>query len=693
VGGRGRSDRSRRRGRLALLGATAVLAVGVAACSGGDDDAQATVEMFDNSFEPTEVTVAVGTEVVFDNVGMVPHNARDVAGTWATPDLVDPEEQATVTFDAPGTYTFYCSLHAPADASGGMVGTLTVTEGDVEATGARDTDAAATDERIAAITAVAPTGTVIEVPDDFPTIQSAVDAAEPGDLVLVGEGTYPEQVNVTTDQLVIRGVDREAVVVDGQLEREMGIMVTADGVAIENLTVRDVTSNGFYWDGVTGYRGSYLTAINAGTYGIYAFDSVDGVFEHSYASGSADGGYYVGQCRDCRAILNEVTAEWNGFGFSGTNASNSLYLVNSTWRFNGAGIVPNTLDSQRYAPSRGATIAGNVIVSNGNFDAPVVSATWAAFGHGVVLAGGIHHEVRDNVVFDHPGYGIAATPNLHHNFWMPGGNRITGNLVRGSGRADVATLAPSQNGGDCYADNDVERAAPGLLQRARPCDGRRVPSVGTYRDTLLMLGQLPQYPGERRAADVAGLPEPSGLDQLPGGVDADVAPAVDVFATYDGVDLHAITRPELDLGAPSDRPTRVAGFTLRDLRGWPGYFVAVGWLLPVLAILGLAVAALAGVLRLADADGPGHDVDAPAPDAGRRGLVWAAIVAVPALLFLVTTWPLAAVLSLVASVTALVRVVTWSRRRRWTAIGAGLGTVFLLTPALLAVGLVVGDIL
>ena len=39
----------------------------------------------------------------------------------------------------------------------------------------------------------------------------------------------------------------------------------ADAVAVENMTVRDVTSNGFYWDGVTGFRGSYLTAINGST--------------------------------------------------------------------------------------------------------------------------------------------------------------------------------------------------------------------------------------------------------------------------------------------------------------------------------------------------------------------------------------------------------------------------------------------
>jgi predicted metal-binding membrane protein len=65
-----------------------------------------------------------------------------------------------------------------------------------------------------------------------------------------------------------------------------------------------------------------------------------------------------------------------------------------------------------------------------------------------------------------------------------------------------------------------------------------------------------------------------------------------------------------------------------------------------------------------------------------------------ALAFLVTMWPVLALASVVASVAALFRPSASSpRRRRITAAATGLGTLLLLGPGLLVVGLVVGDIL
>ena len=210
----------------------------------------------------------------------------------------------------------------------------------------------------------------LRVPDDYATIQAAVSAAAPGDLVLVGPGVYEEAVDVETEDLTIRGLDRNEVVLDGDFTLENGMRVLADGVAIENMTAQNFTTNGFFWTGVTGYRGSYLNAIRNGDYGVYAFDAVKGQFDHIYAAGSPDAGIYVGQCYPCDAVVTDVISEHNGLGYSGTNAGGNLVIVNSTWRNNRAGIVPNSGSYELCYPQRDATIVGNIVHDNNQPDTP-----------------------------------------------------------------------------------------------------------------------------------------------------------------------------------------------------------------------------------------------------------------------------------------------------------------------------------
>jgi hypothetical protein len=294
----------------------------------------------------------------------------------------------------------------------------------------------------------------VRVPDDEGSIQAGVEAASRGDLVLVAPGTYEESVQVTTPGVTLRGTDRNEVVLDGGFEREHGVHVEADGVAVENLTVRHFTGNAVYWTAVEGFRGSYLTAYNNGYYGIYAYRSRNGRFEYSYASGHPDAGFYLGRNRPYEAVISHVVAEHNGVGYSGTSTGADLAIRDSVWRHNRAGIVPNTLDEVD-PPERASTVVGNVVYANDNPDAPVMEQMAPTFGTGILLWGGNDNLVEDNVVGDHEQFGIVAEPNVAE----PSGNVVRGNVVRASGVADLALGSPTGDD-NAFASNQFASSLP-----------------------------------------------------------------------------------------------------------------------------------------------------------------------------------------------------------------------------------------
>jgi hypothetical protein len=376
------------------------------------------------------------------------------------------------------------------------------------------------------------------VPQDFPTIQEAVDAAQPGDLVLIDEGTYNESVTVETDDLVIRGVDRNSVVLDGEYELDNGIRVVgADGVAVENLTAQNFRFNGFFWTGVDGYRGSYLTAVRNGDYGIYAFDSVNGLLEQSYGSGSPDAGFYVGQCDPCNVVLDGVVSEYNGLGYSGTNSSGNLSIVRSTFRFNRAGIVPNSGDGEKLAPQRENVIVGNLVYSNNQPDTPGIDAALLAMGNGILVAGGLDNMIERNRVWDHDIAGIALVPNADKNIYPSNGNEVRDNDVSGSRVADLGMTA-TPDGGNCFGGNVFTSSKPAQIEQAAPCDGA-APSAPFDADPL----PLDQLIGRERpgAGDITSMPDAPVLDSMP---DALTAPAVPARNLPPAVDVASIPLPD-----------------------------------------------------------------------------------------------------------------------------------------------------
>src|SRR3954451_21186816 len=193
---------------------------------------------------------------------------------------------------------------------------------------------------------------------EFHTIQSAVDAAAPGDWVLVWPGVYheapvghagcddPAGVCIAKSDLHLRGLDRNGVIVDGTIpgaaqpcsaskDRQEfnapgdgggnGILVfKTNGTYVDNLTVCNYLTNKdgaqgneIWWNGGDGsgtigmgsYWGNYLSATDTysvkddpheGEYALFSSNSNGpGSMNHTYGSNMADSAYYIGACQDC----------------------------------------------------------------------------------------------------------------------------------------------------------------------------------------------------------------------------------------------------------------------------------------------------------------------------------------------------------------------------------------------------------
>jgi Right handed beta helix region len=416
-------------------------------------------------------------------------------------------------------------------------------------------------------------GTTWHVPGDRGSIQAAVDAAAPGDLVLVEPGVYRESVDVATDDLTIRGTDRNEVVLDGGFELDTAVRVVgADGVAVENMTARNYTANGFFWTGVVGYRASYLTTYRIGSYGIYAFEATKGLIEHSYASGTPEGGIYVGQCFPCDTVVDDVLAEHNGLGYTGTNAGGELYIINSTFRANRVGIMPNSGTYELCFPQRGATIAGNEVHDNDQPDTPATRSALRNMGSGILVYGGRDNLITHNLVYDNDGIGIGLVSRLEEDpnapvpapgdqrpcretlqdppvdpadipeslVWDASDNRVVGNEVSGSGIADIAVATLGANPaelGNCFDANQHASSAPAGLEDLAPCDG---PRTGSWAPGALDLAAL--FARERPPeGDYATTPVPGPQPTMP---DASKAPARPATDGPPEVDIASIEVPE-----------------------------------------------------------------------------------------------------------------------------------------------------
>ena len=70
----------------------------------------AEVKIDNFSFGPAAVTVAVGTTITWTNHDDIPHTVVSTDGVFKSK-VLDTDEKFSFTFDKPGAYPYFCSIH------------------------------------------------------------------------------------------------------------------------------------------------------------------------------------------------------------------------------------------------------------------------------------------------------------------------------------------------------------------------------------------------------------------------------------------------------------------------------------------------------------------------------------------------------------------------------------------------------
>jgi plastocyanin len=111
---------------IALLCAISCLNLSAFALAGDMKDAdstsskQNTIEIKDFAFNPRTITVKSGQTITWINRDEEPHTVVSVEKQFKKSSALDTDQTFTITTGAPGTYTYFCSVHPK------MTGTIVV---------------------------------------------------------------------------------------------------------------------------------------------------------------------------------------------------------------------------------------------------------------------------------------------------------------------------------------------------------------------------------------------------------------------------------------------------------------------------------------------------------------------------------------------------------------------------------------
>jgi parallel beta-helix repeat protein len=237
----------------------------------------------------------------------------------------------------------------------------------------------------------------IIVPDNYPTIQAAINAANNGDKIFVRNGTYYENV-VVNKAVSLVGDKAETTTIEGKGVGSV-VELTVDNVTVAGFVIRN---SGIGWGqsgvALNNVRGCNVSRNNItdNYYGLWLYSSVNNSVSGNNLANNGYGIGAYGTSNNNRMFNNNVTTS-NHAGILLVSSSNNKICENN---------VTNNQYSIELVSSSNNTILGNNVTNN---------------SHGIALyESSNHNDVHENTIQNN-GWGIELDTSLnnriyHNNF-------------------------------------------------------------------------------------------------------------------------------------------------------------------------------------------------------------------------------------------------------------------------------------
>jgi len=311
------------------------------------------------------------------------------------------------------------------------------------------------------------------------SIQAAVDAAEPGDTIVVLGGVHHETVVIEKDGISLRGVkavleppteptegtcEGAGFCVLGEVDFDTGeVAEYVEDVSISGFTIRDFSEFGIVGFGARDAKFVKNRAFDDGEYGITSFFSTGTKVISNVISGAEDAAIYAGDSPDAKTnIVSNETYDSE----SGILVRNSLHgrITANNTHDNCIGIV---FIADAPGPAGEFDVHGNKVHDNTGA-CPATAETPALSGVGIGLLGAgdveIHgNHILDNVPSDPEPFsgGVLVVRGIEGT--APTDNTVTGNTIL---RNEPDIFWDETGSGNRLEPNNCETSVPeGLCRR------------------------------------------------------------------------------------------------------------------------------------------------------------------------------------------------------------------------------------